>query len=350
MKRRNARFSFAGALIFFVTLAATISATILIYDRAVERYGDNRTAIAMIVLLLIVFFTTAYTLTDLLRRRIMVDRPVERILAATEKIARGDFSVRLTPTHPYGRQDEYDAIMENLNILAEELGKSEILKTDFIANVSHELKTPLAVIQSYATGLANEKLDENTRRAYIATLKSATKKLTDLVTNVLQLNKLENSKTRPEKQWTRLDEQLAEAVVGFETQIEKKALEVEIDMQELSAFTAPALLMLVWNNLLSNAVKFTDEGGKIGVTLKRSGDYAVVKISDTGCGISPQTGKRLFDKFYQGDTSHSAEGNGLGLALVKKVIDILGGEISVASRQGEGSTFTVLIKESIKDA
>lgn len=349
MKRRGARFSFIGILIFFLTLSATVIATLFIYERAKLRYGDNKGAVTLIVFLLVAFFATVYSICDLFRRKWMIDRPVERILQATERIASGDFCVRLTPTHPYPHHDEFDEIMENLNVLAQTLGKSEILKTDFIANVSHELKTPLAVIQNYASACLGDKTDEATRKAYLQTILSASKKLADLVANILQLNKLENNQTPPKKEWTRLDEQLAECLLAFELQIEKKNLQIQTELAELEIHTAPALLSLVWSNLLSNAVKFTDENGKIRVTLRLINGCACVEIADTGCGIPAQTGERLFEKFYQVDTSHSGEGNGLGLALVKKVIDVLGGEISVQSQLGEGTRFTVLLKEIVKE-
>ena len=133
-------------------------------------------------------------------------------------------------------------------------------------------------------------------------------------------------------------------MLAFEELIERKNLTLECDLAEVTVTSAPELLDLVWNNLLSNAVKFTDAGGRISVTLKEENGEAVVSIGDSGCGISPETGKRIFDKFYQGDTSHASEGNGLGLALVKKVIDILGGEISVKSEPGKGSIFTISLK------
>lgn len=145
-----------------------------------------------------------------------------------------------------------------------------------------------------------------------------------------------------------MDEHLAEAALVYEERLDDKGISLQADLEEISVFTSPELLSIVWNNLLSNAVKFTEQGGKISLSLCLKNGNAIVKISDTGEGIAPEMGKRIFDKFYQGDTSHAAEGNGLGLALVKKVIDILGGEISVESETGKGSTFTVTLKESAK--
>ena len=137
---------------------------------------------------------------------------------------------------------------------------------------------------------------------------------------------------------------LSDAVLSFESIIENKELNLECDLDDVVIYSSGSYLEIVWNNLISNAIKFTDKGGSIFISLKEHLDSVEVKITDTGCGISRETGKHIFEKFYQGDTSHSGEGNGLGLPLVKKVIDILGGEISVKSEIGKGSTFTIILK------
>ena len=347
MKRRDGsgrRASFfTGALLFFALIALIIQIAVLVYDFISERTSDNG-LIAVLMLVVILILAAFCTLMDLIRRRVMVDRPVKRILEATERISAGDFSVRLEPTHVYGKYDEYDVIMLNLNDVAAELGKSEILKTDFISNVSHELKTPLAIIRNYVMLLQDETLDSETRKKHCKTLSQASKRLSDLITNILKLNKLENREMQPEYEKIDLTEALAQTVLQYEDLIESKNLELNCDLEEVTIVSSLGYLEIVWNNLLSNAIKFTAEGGKIGVQLKRRQDGAEIRISDTGCGISPEVGARIFEKFYQGDTSHAQEGNGLGLALVKKVIDILGGEISVNSEVGKGSTFTVVLK------
>ena len=270
--------------------------------------------------------------------------PAQEILEATQKIARGDFSVRLTTTRAYDLNN-YDLIKENLNAMAAELEKSEILKTDFISNISHELKTPLSIIQSHVSLLKGD-LDEQTKQKYVKTIISATKRLTNLVTNILKLNKLEHQELNVDYEKIRLADMLSDAVLEFEDVIDQKQIEIECDFDDVVLFSSKSYLEIVWSNLLSNAVKFTDNGGKITVTLKKTADGGAVEITDTGCGISPETGARIFDKFYQGDTSHSSEGNGLGLALVKKVITLIGGEISVKSQVGMGSTFKVIIKDN----
>ncbi len=256
----------------------------------------------------------------------------------------GDFSARISVqdnAHKFGE------ISDSINLLASELSGVETLRTDFIANVSHELKTPLAVIQNYAAMLRSPDLDEQTRLEYARSITDTTRRLSSLITNILKLNRLENQQIFPEKKEYYLGEQLCECLLNFEGEWEKKSLEIETDIDEEIKVTADSeLLSVVWNNLFSNAVKFTESGGKIGVSLRRENGFAVVSVSDTGCGISPETGKHIFEKFYQGDISHAAQGNGLGLALVKRIIDITGGEISAQSVLGKGSTFTVKLKEN----
>ena len=337
---RGRLFSPLGTVILFLSVAAIITVALLVYGAAEKRFAGNTGAIAAIMLTVIVFLSIACAAIDALRRKITTEGPVKHILGATERIARGDFSVRLELPRSADRRNDYVRIMENLNMMAAELAKTEVLRSDFISNVSHEFKTPLAVIQNYAAALQGAASEEE-RRRYAGVLVSETKKMTALVTNILKLNKLENRELKPAGERIRLDEQLAQCVLAFEDKIEEKGLELECDFDEADVYSDADCLEIVWNNLLSNAVKFTDRGGKIGVTLRRDGEFTLVRVSDTGCGISPETGRRMFDKFYQGDTSHAQEGNGLGLALVKRVIDLLGAEISVESELGKGSTFTV---------
>lgn len=345
MKKRKISGTFIiGITAFFLTTAFLTTVAVIVYGTISAR-TENKAVITGVMLSVVIFLAVVCTVIDWLRRRVMIDRPVKRILSATDKIAAGDFTVRMEVTHSYGHYDGFDYIMENLNKMAAELSRTEVLHTDFISNVSHEIKTPLAIIQNYATSLKNKNLDEQTRVKYAETLADAAKRLTALITNILQLNKLENQKLIPENKTVNLTEILSESVLGFEEMIESKGLELDCDFDEdVNVLCYPAYLEIIWNNLLSNAIKFTDSGGKISISLKQENGRATVKISDTGCGISAETGKHIFEKFYQGDTSHAQEGNGLGLALVKKVIDITGGTIAVNSELGRGTTFTVTLQ------
>ncbi len=342
-RQRKGSFRYTGALVFFAIVSIIILIAVLSYDY-INKLTSNGAIIATTMLGIIIVLSLLCTLIDILRRKAMIEGPVNEILLATERIAAGDFSVRLEIVRPYEKFTEYDLIFDHLNTVAEELGKSEMLKNDFISNVSHEIKTPLAVIQNYAMILGDRSLDEDTRQKCSDAILSAAKRLSSLVTNILKLNKLENQKISPEYGKVNLTEMLEEAIIAFEDVIEKQDLTLECSLDDVVIESSLSSLEIVWNNLLSNAIKFTEPGGRIGVSLKKEGSGAVVEISDSGCGISPEVGKRIFEKFYQGDTSHAGEGNGLGLALVKRVIDTLGAQISVRSELGRGSTFTIKLR------
>ena len=293
----------------------------------------------------VVLLSLIFTVIDGLRRKFMVERPVKRIISAAEEIMKGNFAVRIKPIHSIDSYDGFDMIIGYINRMTEELSGIETLRTDFIANVSHELKTPLAVIQNYAAMLQQANLPEEQRAKYAKTIVDASCRLSDLITNILKLNKLENQQIYPEKTVYDLGEQLCQCLLSFEDAWEGKDIELETDLAEDVLIESDAeLLMLVWNNLISNALKFTPACGRITVSLEGLEDFAVVRITDTGCGIPPEVGERIFEKFYQGDTSHAAQGNGLGLALVKRVMDIVGGDISVDSEVGSGSSFAVKIR------
>lgn len=342
-KKASSGFTWTGAVSFFILIAIIMQMAILVYDYIRER-TSNVTWIAILILIEIIILASFCTVFDWIRRKITVDGPTKKILDATEKIAEGDFSTRLEIKHEYGKYNQYDFIMENLNKMATELEKNQVLKTDFISNVSHEIKTPLAVIQNYATLLQDESLDSETRKTYTKTLIGATKRVTDLITNILKLNKLENQEIQEKHEVFDLTEALSESVVEFEPLIEKKNIELNCNFDDAKIYSSKSLLEIVWNNLISNAIKFTPSGGKIDIVLKRENKNVKISVKDTGVGMTSETGAKIFEKFYQGDTSHSTEGNGLGLALVKKVIDILGGEITVQSEVNKGSTFTILLK------
>jgi signal transduction histidine kinase len=166
------------------------------------------------------------------------------------------------------------------------------------------------------------------------------------MTNILKLNRLENQQIYPTPTTFDLGEQLCECLLNYESVWEKKNIEIETNIEDDVKISADAeLLSLVWNNLFSNAFKFTEECGRVTLTLTTNEKYAIVKIADTGCGINAEVGAHIFEKFYQGDTSHATQGNGLGLALVKRVIDIMQGEIEVESAVGIGTTFTVKVRK-----
>lgn len=322
-------------LLFVTTLADTMDLTFT---------AENISAAAKITFGNTLLLTFLFSTIDYIRRKIMVDRPVKIITEATERIMQGDFSVRIKPVHGAGMEG-FAQICNTINAMAAELSGTETLRTDFVANVSHELKTPLAVMGNYATMLQQPGITEIEKNEYAKAISEAAKKLAQLITNILKLNKLENQQIFPTPEEFDLSEQLCRCLLGFEDAWEAKKLEIETDIEERVRIKSdPELLSLVWNNLISNAVKFNPDGGTIGLSLKTEDNHVIVSVSDTGCGMKPEVGRRIFEKFYQGDASHATQGNGLGLALVKRVVDILNGEISVQSVYGQGSTFTVKFK------
>ncbi len=336
---------------FFLLMAFLISCCMLLFlntmqqSMGIELSEENISAAAIITFWNVALLSLICTVIDAVRRKIMTDRPVKKIVSAAEQIAKGDYSVRIPRLRTLNRADGLDEIIECFNKMAEELSGVETLQTDFIANVSHELKTPLAIMQNYGTLLQAPDLADEDRIKYAKALTEACRRLADLVSNILKLNKLENQQIYTDIKQYKLDEQLCECLLAFENVWEEKEIDIKTDIAEdIEICADPELLMLVWNNLFSNAFKFTEKGGRVSVSLKANNDYAAVSVTDTGCGITPEVGKHIFDKFYQGDTSHATQGNGLGLALVKRVVDIMQGEIGVESIPGKGTTFTVKIR------
>ncbi len=338
---------------FFLLMAFVITCCIMLFlntmsnSTGIELSEENINVAAKLTFWNVALISLICTIVDAVRRKITIDRPVKRIIDAAEQIAKGNYSVRVPKLRLTHQANGMNEIADCFNQMAEELAGTETLQTDFIANVSHELKTPLAVMQNYCTLLQAPDLSEEDRLSYTKDISEACRRLATLITNILKLNKLENQQIYPSATSYRLDEQLCECLLSFENMWESKQIEIQTDIDgEIQINADSELLLLVWNNLFSNAFKFTDNGGRVSVSLSAEGDYAVVSVADTGCGIPPEIGKHIFEKFYQGDTSHATQGNGLGLALVRRVIDIMGGDITVSSEVGKGSAFTVKLRRT----
>lgn len=277
--------------------------------------------------------------------RQFIIKPLDKVRLAAKQVAAGDFSARIPQHRKDGKKDEFQILYDDFNMMATELASTEIMKTDFISNVSHELKTPISVIQNFSAMLQSEGITDDERKQYALKIHAATKRLSILVTDILQLSRLENQKIVANKKSYNLSEQLCRCMLGFEQVREDKNIELNSDLDDgLELNSDENLLDIVWNNLISNALKFTPENGTVEIMAKKSDGYAVVTVKDNGCGMSDHDVKHIFDKFYQADTSHATKGNGLGLALVKEIITLIQGEITVDSSQGIGSVFTVKLK------
>ena len=347
LKWLNHYFIFFLLVAFVITCCTMLFVSILESSLKITLTEADIAAAAKITFLNVALLSLIFTVVDALRRKRTVERPVKRITEAAEKIIQGDFSVRITPQSKWGTDETFHRIIECFNKMAQELEGVETLRTDFIANVSHEMKTPLAVMQNYGTLLQAPDLSEKKRMEYAKGITDGSRRMADMMTNILKLSRLENQQIYPEVTEFDLGEQLCQCLLQYEAVWEKAEIEIETHIAENVRVKADAeLLSHVWNNLFSNAFKFTPAGGTVTVALTATQHHAVVKVTDTGCGMTPEVGAHIFEKFYQGDTSHCVQGNGLGLALVKRVVDILQGEISVESAVGQGSSFTVKIRRS----
>ena len=354
--RSRLLFALRRYILFFILMAFVISCCMILFlNMLSDSLGTEFTQAhieraAKVTFANVVLLSLLCTVIDGIRRRVMVEMPVKKIIKAADKMMKGDFSVRIAPGPVIAGRSDFDDIAYYFNRMAEELGGMETLREDFIANVSHELKTPLSIIQNYAVMLQSPDLSAEKRREYAKAVAETSRRLAELITNILRLNKLENQQIFPQAETYDLGEQLRECLLGFEDAWEAKELAVEADIPDgVAVRTDRELLTLVWNNLFSNAVKFTDAGGSIHVSLRHTGTQAEVCVTDTGCGMSPETGRHIFEKFYQGDSSHATQGNGLGLALVRRVVDIVGGEIAVKSTLGKGSTFSVVLRSETNE-
>ncbi len=295
------------------------------------------------ILLSVVFLCVLSIILSTILARMLgtaILRPISAINEATKAVAKGDFSVRMNEDVP---ASEISEMAHNFNIMAEELERTETFSNDFISNVSHEFNTPLSAIEGYATLLQNKNLEEEKRQVYIAKILFNVKRLSSLTGNILQLSHLENQQIMPVKTSYQLDEQLRETVILFEEQWSAKNIQLDIDLENVVYYGSCDLLAQVWQNIFGNAVKFSPENGTIRVILRQEDNHVRVSIADNGPGMSPEVQQRIFEKFYQGDNSHSGEGNGLGLTLAKRIVDLCGGQIIISSKENKGTAFHIIL-------
>ena len=324
---------------FFVVLIVMViaSAIALMYRVAI-------TDMHMIgVLSMLVPIVVLVTLVNFLFTR-FIYRYLDKISVAMQKVADGDYTVRLDAE----KDQPFRELYRNFNTMAEELGGVEMLKNDFINGYAHELRTPITSINGFAEMLLNDDgtLSREEKRSYLEIIASESRRLADLAGNSLLMSRLDTQKIIPDKKPFSLDEQLRRCSILLSGQWTEKELDMTMDLDEAVYVGDYDLMQHLWINLLTNAVKYTPKGGSITVTLKNEEKFIAVSVADTGKGIPPEDRERIFDKYYQTDKSHSKRGLGLGLAICKRIVQLCNGTLEVESEVGEGSTFTVRLPKS----
>ena len=265
--------------------------------------------------------------------------PVRRLDEATRKVAAGDFTVRIPAPK---RMDEIGSLIESFNTMTRELGSVEMLRSNFVSDISHEFKTPLTAIEGYAKLLEGDCSPEE-RREYVGTITDETRRLSVLVANILMINRLDKGNIPSERHPVRIDEQIRHALALCEAGWTGKNLELDLELDEIYFAGYESLLMQVWANLIDNAVKFSPDGGRISLALHQKGERVVFVICNDGDNIPEESRPHLFEQFYKADPSRGGEGNGLGLSIVKRVAELHGGEVSVENLPGSGVRFTIFL-------
>ena len=266
--------------------------------------------------------------------------PIKKLRRAMDKVSKGDFSVRLEGK---STSREIMEIYTGFNLMAHELSSTEILQTDFVSNVSHEFKTPINAIEGYSTLLQDSENLNGTQQEYVEKILFNTQRLSSLVGSILLLRKLENQQIPTNQTEYRVDVQFREWVVALETAWAQKDIELDVELEQVSYLGNEQMMRHVWDNLISNAVKFSPQGGIVKLRLTKRLRKVIFTVDDQGPGLSGEAQKHIFDKFYQGDSSHKQEGNGLGLALVKRILTIEKGQITADNIRSGGCRFTVTL-------
>lgn len=322
------------SVIVLITFGAVI-AVLLVLRRSGDMASPGILSLASLVLVSLV---ASGLMSVFIGRRILT--PMLKLSNASKEVAHGNFTVSVSDS---SKLEEVQTTFRNFNAMVQELNSITTLSNDFIANVSHEFKTPLTAVEGYAMLLQDKELSDAEREEYLDKILYNTHRLSTLVENILILSKLESGPLPEQYTDFRLDEQLRQAVVILEPEWAKKDLSFDVQLDEVTFHGCESLLSHVWTNLLSNAVKFSAPGQEISLRLLEQTTCVVATVTDRGCGMDEATARRSFEKFYQGDTSRRADGNGLGLALVKRIVELSDGVIEVDSAPGRGSTFRVVL-------
>lgn len=339
ISRRSWKTATLFSLIVFVVLLLTMLSTVSItmFLLHIGLLNDQYREITLISLAIVSI------IIGMLLSKFAGRRPIKTVVEISDiskEVAKGNFDIELDENI---RITELRTMAHNFNLMIKELANTEMLRKDFVENVSHEFKTPLSAIEGYAVLLQKKSLPEEKRVEYTERILLNTKRLSNLTGNILLLSRLENQGIEIKKESYSLDEQLRETILMFEAPWNQKNLDLDIDLDSADYYGNSELLAQVWQNLLSNAIKFVPNQGRIRILLRRKETALEVSIVDNGIGMSSEVLERIYEKFYQGDTSRASSGNGLGLTLAKRIVDLHGGKISVSSKEGKGTAFTVLL-------
>ena len=335
--RATVVFSFLVFIVLTITMALMGLLTMILLNMGIIRDPKGG--------LIFVISGIVSVIVGTIASRLAGKRPLDSILAineATKEVVKGNYTVRLNEDIPV---TELSSMAHNFNVMVKELANTEIFRKDFIENVSHEFKTPLSAIEGYVTLLQKKSLSEEKRAEYTQRILLNTKRLSSLTGNILLLARLENQEIVIKQMRYSLDEQLREIILLFEAQWTAKDLDLDIDLCSVDYSGSKELLMQVWQNILGNAIKFVSKQGQIQILLRKEQDNIIVSIADNGIGMDEETKKRIYERFYQADTSRTGAGNGLGLTLAKRIVDLHNGTIEVSSEVGKGTAFTVTLPE-----
>ena len=339
-RERQNRFSLRTRLTVFVTIEMIVCVLVAYcLDRLLNNVLSLGWKIPLELELLCTCLLIGLLFTSQLSKYFF--NPIKKLRRAIDQVAEGDYSVRL---EGQSSSKEIMEIYTGFNLMAHELSSTEILQTDFVSNVSHEFKTPISAIEGYSTLLQGSENLDHIQREYVDKILLNTRRLSSLVGSILLLSKLENQQIPTNQSSYRLDEQIRQSLVAQEIAWSQKDIELDVELERLSYLGNEPMMRHVWDNLISNAVKFSPQGGTIKLRLTRKPEKLVFTIEDQGSGLSEETQKHIFDKFYQGDSSHKQEGNGLGLALVKRILTIEKGQITAENIPEGGCRFTVTLR------
>ena len=338
---RHQKIKFSLRTRLTVSVGAVVLVSVLVpfgLSKLLEWLVPSSTSIPLLIQLNLFSLVIALIATRFMSK--MFFDTIKELRLGMQKIADGKFDTRLETK---SNSEEIQELFAGFNMMAGELGATEILQTDFVSNVSHEFKTPINAIEGYTMLLQSTENIDETENEYIEKILFNTRRLSSLVSNILLLSKLENQSIQTHREKYALDEQIREDILALESLWEPKDIEFDVDLDTVRYYGNKNVLHHVWSNLLSNAIKFSPNGGTIKMRLFKENKKIVFLIEDNGPGLSEEAKKHLFDKFYQADTSHKEEGNGLGLALVKNIISLCDGEISAENLDVGGCRFTVTL-------